>query len=56
MAAPAAKNNLRQLKAFFADRDEAYASSLAKAVESVEGCINRRERHAEALAEFLAGI
>lgn len=49
-------NNLEQLKAFFAERDEVYASSLAKAVESAEGCISRRNRHSEALAEFLAGV
>ena len=45
--------DLRQLKDFFAGRGEVYASSLSKAVESAEACIDRRSRHSAALAEFL---
>lgn len=48
------ETNLDKLQAFFADRDETYASSLSKAVESAEACIDRRMRHAAALADFLA--
>lgn len=48
-------DELNQLKMFFAERDEIYASSLSKAVESAEACIDRRTRHGTALAEFLAG-
>jgi hypothetical protein len=39
---------------FFGPRDEIYADSLAKVVESTENCINRRERHADDLQKFLA--
>jgi hypothetical protein len=41
------------LHKFFAERDEIFTESLAKAVESAEACINRRERHAADLQQFL---
>ena len=46
--------NLELLEEFFAGRGDVYGTSLAKAVESAETCIGRRDRHAAALAEFLA--
>lgn len=48
------QQNLEQLSAFFNSRDESYAGSLAKALETAENCIARRTRHADALSEFLA--
>jgi aminopeptidase N len=39
---------------FFADRGDIYAASLARAVEADETCIERKERYASSLAEFLA--
>lgn len=48
------REDLEMLNAFFADRPAIYASSLAKAVETAEACISRKEQHADALAEFLA--
>ena len=44
---------LKLLKAFFDQRDEQYAESLARTVESAESCIDRRKRHAADLQQFL---
>ena len=44
---------LKLLREFFDQREEKYAESLAKAVESAESCIARRERHAADLQQFL---
>jgi len=44
---------LKSLHKFFAERDEIFTESLAKAVESAESCIARRERHAANLQQFL---
>ena len=44
---------LKLLKSFFDQRQEKYAESLAKAVESAESCIDRRKRHAGDLQQFL---
>ena len=44
---------LKSLREFFDQRDEKYAESLAKAVESAESCIVRRKRHAADLQQFL---
>ena len=47
-------DSLDRLKAFFADRDPDYQTSLAKAVESAQGCVTRRNKHAADLKTFLA--
>jgi hypothetical protein len=44
---------LKLLREFFDQRDEIYAESLAKTVESAESCIDRRKRHAADLQQFL---
>ncbi len=46
--------SLGRLQAFFADREPDYRTSLAKAVESAQGCISRRNKHAADLKVFLA--
>ncbi len=46
--------SLGRLKAFFADRDPDYQTSLAKAEEAAQGCISRRNKHAADLRIFLA--
>jgi len=46
--------NLQLLQNFFAPRGEKYADSLARAAETEESCIDRRERHAADLQKFLA--
>ncbi len=48
------EKNLALLRDFFTDRDEKYAVSFDKQVESVITCIARRERDNAALMEFLA--
>ena len=48
------EENLAMLRDFFADRDEKYATSFARAVESVEICIAARQREAAAVDKFLA--
>jgi len=45
--------NVDLLQEFFEPLDDKYALSLANAVESAESCIDRRERHADDLQEFL---
>jgi len=47
------RENLDLLEEFFRDRDDAYATSLAKVIESDEACIARRTRHANAFEQFL---
>jgi aminopeptidase N len=47
-------SNLRLMQAFFAARGDKYSESLSKAVESLQTCIDRREREYEALQAFLA--
>jgi len=44
---------LQLLIEFFDQRDEKYAESLARTVESAESCIDRRKRHAADLQKFL---
>jgi aminopeptidase N len=46
--------NLKLFEDFFGPRDEVYADSLARVVESTENCINQRERYAPDLQKFLA--
>ena len=43
----------RSLQEFFGPLGDKYAASLARAVESAESCIDRRDRHAGDLREFL---
>jgi len=50
---PCDPTNLQLLQDFFGPRGEKYTESLAKAVESAESCIDRRERHASDLQKFL---
>jgi alanyl aminopeptidase len=45
---------LGQLKEFFGDRGDIFGPSLAKATETMENCISRKDRESDALAEFLA--
>ena len=47
-------DNLAMLRSFFAGRGEIYARSLAKTEESVQACIDRRERHMDDFEAFLA--
>ena len=46
--------NLQLLKDFFEARDDVYAESLARVVESAEHCINYRDRYSGDVQEFLA--
>jgi len=46
--------NLKLFQDFFGPRDEVYADSLARVVESTENCINQRKRYAPDLQAFLA--
>lgn len=48
--------SLSRLEGFFADRGDAYASSLGKAVEAASACIERRNRHLEDLERFLNDV
>jgi hypothetical protein len=41
------------LEEFFGKRGGLYSSSLGKAVETAESCIDRRKRHASDLEQFL---
>jgi hypothetical protein len=43
------------MQAFFGDRDDKYAASLARQLETVGSCINTRDYNSAAFAEFLAG-
>jgi aminopeptidase N len=45
--------NLAMLEEFFGKRGGLYSSSLGKAVETAESCIDRRKRHASDLEQFL---
>jgi len=45
--------NLKLFQDFFGPRDDVYANSLARVVESAENCINQRERYAPDLRAFL---
>jgi hypothetical protein len=47
------EKDLAKLQQYFGSRGESYASSLAKAVESAEACIDRRNRYAADLQKFL---
>lgn len=47
------RDNLRLLQELFESLDDKYAASLERAVETAESCIDRRERHASDLQEFL---
>ena len=47
------EKDLARLQEYFGSRGETYASSLAKAVESAESCIDRRNRYAADLQKFL---
>ncbi len=47
-------HNLQLMHEFFDGRGDEYAPALAKANESMENCIARRERESEALNQFLA--
>ncbi len=44
---------LGQVKEFFGPRGDIYGPSLAKATETMENCISRRDRESDALEEFL---
>lgn len=50
------QDNLDRLVAFFESRGEQYAPSLAKARETQESCIARRDRHVDAFREFLESL
>jgi alanyl aminopeptidase len=45
--------SLAMLREFFGKRGDMYSSSLAQAVETAESCIDRRNRHADDLQQFL---
>ena len=47
------RDGLQLLQEFFGKRGDKYAESLARAVETAESCIDRRDRHASALQQFL---
>lgn len=53
MVGPCNVENLGMMKDFFSDRDEKYATSLGKALESLSTCIERRDREGPALTKFL---
>jgi aminopeptidase N len=53
VASSCRQDNLDRLVAFFESRGEQYAPSLAKARETQESCIARRDRHVDAFREFL---
>jgi alanyl aminopeptidase len=48
------RENLAMLRAFFAERGDIYARSLAKTEERVQACIDRRERHMDDFEAFFA--
>ena len=47
--------NLALMQAFFADRDDKYAASLARQLETARSCISTRDYNSAAFADFLAG-
>ena len=53
MAPTCIQANLDMLKNFFEPLGDAYSASLAKAVETSENCIGRKQREREALVQFL---
>ena len=48
------RTTLAQMQDFFGSRGEQYALALSRAKESIENCMNRREREREGLEQFLS--
>ena len=48
------RTTLAQMQDFFGPRGEQYAVALSRAKESIENCMNRREREREGLEQFLS--
>ena len=48
------KTTLAQMEDFFGPRGDQYALALSRAKESIENCMNRREREREGLEQFLS--
>jgi hypothetical protein len=48
--------NRQLLTDFFAEKGEIYAASLAKALETLDQCIERKEREHDALLGWLEGV